>query len=97
MEVYTSYFGNRAKWPKDFQPIGITRFPPEKLGFQNWAILAPSEDLLKQYKNKEIDEYVFKCKFIEQLNNTVDKNKLLELLEHYSPVILCCYEKPEDF
>lgn len=97
--IYTSYFGNRNNFPKNAYVIGITRFPHAGIQ-ENWDVLAPSAKLLKQFKNKEIDEFVFKIKFLEQLK-LVDKDYTIELLklteDYWGNVILCCYEKKGDF
>lgn len=97
--IYTSYFGNKNNFPENAYVIGITKFPPFGLQ-ENWDVLAPSSELLMQYKNKEIDKFIFKVKFLEQLEY-VDKNYIIELLKftesHWGNVVLCCYEKKEDF
>ena len=74
--IYTSYFGNKNNFPEGACVIGITKFPPSGLQ-ENWDALAPSSELLMQYKNKEIDEFVFKVKFLEQL-----EKEILQLLFH---------------
>lgn len=99
MKIYTSYFGNFKNFPKDAVPIGITRFPPE--GVLNVRMCAPSEALLKKYKNKEIDEFMFSIMFKDELKKRFgEPEKLLDLLELISnghDVVLCCYEKTGEF
>ena len=96
--IYTSYFSNYRNFPQNFIPIGITRYPPKNWKGINLDILAPSEELLKRYKNKEIDEYIFKKRYFKELS---DKNltsaDVRQQLEELGNIILCCYEKPDDF
>ena len=96
--IYTSYFSNYKNFPVGASPIAITRYAPEYWGNQLViAGLAPSSKLLQQWKNQEIDEYVFEQKYFAELRergltpdkvNTVAKDRNL---------ILCCYEKPNEF
>lgn len=99
MKIYTSYFGNYKNFPKDVVPIGITRFPPK--GMLNLYECAPSERLLKKYKNKEIDEFVFAVYYTEELKNRFGKQqKLIDLFKKVGggkDVVLCCYEKTGEF
>lgn len=52
MKIYTSYFANWRNFPKEAKVLGITRFPPKGGKFDNEPSLAPSEELLREYKNK---------------------------------------------
>lgn len=66
--VYTSYFAHYKKFPKDAVRISIARFPPPKWDGASIPDLAPSEELLKEYKNNYIDKYMFEIKYYEELN-----------------------------
>ena len=96
--IYTSYFSNYRNFPEDSYVIGVTRMPPADI--ENCADLAPSAALLRQYKNKEIDEFIFSIKYLEELQQ-LDKEKyviyLRNLEQIYKNIILCCYEKTGDF
>ena len=59
--VYTSYFGNYKNFPEDSYIIGVAQWPPPDV--ENWAELAPAVELLRQFKNKEIDEFIFAVKY----------------------------------
>ena len=62
--------------------------------------LAPQEDLLWKFKNKQIDEFVFEVKYRKQLESLDKKiwvDALTKLDEIYNNVVLCCYEKKDDF
>lgn len=96
--IYTSYFGNYKNFPAEGYIIGVTRWPPGDV--ENCIDLAPSEKLLRQFKNKEIDEFIFKLKYINELNQ-LNKEKyrkyLFDLEQVYHNIILCCYEKSNEF
>lgn len=70
--VYTSFFSNYRNFPEDSYVVGVTRWPPP--GIENRDILAPSDELLRKFKNKEIDEFVFKIKYLEELEK-IDKEE----------------------
>ena len=97
--IYTSYFSNWRNFPEDSYVIGVTRYPPEHI--ENWSQLAPSETLLRQYKNHQIDDFMFSVKYKEWLESIVNKRtyqKLLkELQTQYKNIILCCYETKQEF
>ena len=99
MRIYTSYFGNYKNFPKETLTVGITRFPPK--GILNFYECAPSESLLKKYKNKDIDEFTFSVYYKEELKNKFGKpEKLLEAFKKVGngkDLILCCYEKAGEF
>ena len=94
--IYTSYFANWRNFPKDSIVIGITRYPPK--GAKNLIELAPSRELLWQYKNKIINEEIFTTRYLRELKENVNKEKLVQFLRDQSnDVVLCCYEKKGDF
>ena len=99
--IYTSYFSNYRNFPVDAIPIGITRFPPIYWKGLNQSTLAPSAGLLNKLKNKEIDEYVFEQEYFAELRErglTPDKvNTVLNKIAKDRNLILCCYEKPDEF
>ena len=97
--IYTSYFANSHNFPADTLTIGVTRFPPKDWKGINFIDLAPSEKLLRQYKNKEIDEYIFRILYLRELNSKFSNEEILATLKALSnkDIILCCYEKPTDF
>ena len=96
--ICTSYFANRKNFP-DGVICGVCRYPPQGLEI-NFDQLAPSADLLKRLKDKEIDEFVFEYEYKKYLNSLSKKNwrYLLQTMERlHNNVILCCYEKTGDF
>lgn len=101
MKIYTSYFANWRHFPKDAVPIGITRFKPKSWNGINLVSLAPSDKLLRQYKNKYVDELMFKMMYYQELKErrlTPEfVRETLETAVGNKDVILCCYEKKGDF
>ena len=101
--IYTSYFANWHNFPKDSIIISITRYPPK--GWKNLELqsLAPSATLLQDWKNGSIDEYIFKQRYIMQLEKDSNlRPRAIALLkgliqEHNKDIVLCCYEKSDDF
>lgn len=101
-EIYTSYFGNARNFPARTVPIGITRYKPAYWDGINIEDLAPSTNLLKKYKNKEIDEFIFEILYIEELkergyDNPEKLKRVFQNLTSLYNVVLCCYEKPGEF
>ena len=97
--IYTSYFANWRNFPEGSYAVGVVRFTPEWWRGPNLIMLAPSEDLLRQFKNKEIDEFIFKQKYLRELderNLKADDVKII-LNSIHRDIILCCYETPEEF
>lgn len=101
MKIYTSYFANYRKFNSNTISIGITRFPPKWWKGKNLKELAPSEKLLRNYRNGLISEEEFAIQYKNELWNAgltpgiVKKG--LEKIGQGHDIVLCCYEKPEDF
>ena len=101
MKIYTSYFANYRNFPGEAKVVGVTRFAPAYWKGANIAALAPSEELLREYRSCNIDEFMFKVKYLRELGDRKLKPEFVrEELEKFSKgfdVILCCYEKPNEF
>ena len=57
--LYTSYFANVGRLPKDMVLVSISRRPPK--GWRGWSLksLAPSESLLSDWhKRHDAEEYI---------------------------------------
>lgn len=100
--IYTSYFANWRNFPEGSLKIGVTRFPPaywkDEINIEN---LAPSVETLRQYQNKFLDEYIFKQLYVRELEDrglqADGVRRILNDLAKDRDIVLCCYEKPEDF
>lgn len=106
--IYTSYFAKIKKFPESVVPVSISQFPPEWYSGQCVKAVAPPPELLKAYKNNEVDfaEYtkVYTTEVLEKMN--VDNflrrlNYIAGVKEGEDPVwvnrnkhvALCCFEK----
>ena len=95
--IYTSYFANWRKFPKEYKVVSISRFSPKYFDGINFDILSPSKDLLSRYKNGIITEEEYTKEFTEYLSK-LDKANIISMLNSIGEnLILCCYEKPTDF
>jgi len=65
--IYTSYFANYRKFPKDMKQVSIARYSPNIFRFCSIPCLMPSESLLKRFKSKEISELEYTLEYNEQL------------------------------
>lgn len=97
--IYTSYFSNYRNFPKEAIPIAITLYPPKGYNGLVFKDLAPIKDILLEYKeDADKNKYVTKYKrdVLNKTNQHIVVNQLLKL-SNIQPIILLCYEKPEDF
>ncbi len=83
----TSYFANYRKFG-DLKPISISRFPPRGFKGEQRLDLAPSESLLRRYKEGLVSEEEYKKEYILGLPAEIN-------IEDDS--VLLCYEKKGDF
>lgn len=92
--IYTSYFANARKFPIDIKKVSIAQFNPSWIQPDiNAKELAPSKELLLNYKNNLIDEEGFRLVYLTQLSQLDPK----EIEKKYDNCILLCYEKDGDF
>jgi uncharacterized protein YeaO (DUF488 family) len=104
--IYTSYFSKLKKLPKDIIPVSICAKAPSWYDGLEYKKLAPSYDILMQYKSNPNEEVYIKRFKEEILNKRLPSQTVVDLLAlvgnfkglNYSPSIcLVCYEKPTDF
>ena len=69
-----------------------------------WVRIAPSQDILSNYKAGKIDKVEYELKYTLQLQNTdivKDWNYLIDVVsrleEPYKGIVFVCYEKSNDF
>lgn len=99
MKIYTSYFSNYRNFPEGSKTICIARIPPKGFRGASCEKLAPSNDLLFNYKCGLVNEGMYEGLFKEYLR-TLDKEEILRELEKMGNgknVVLCCYEKKGSF
>lgn len=101
MTVYTSYYGNYRKFPKEAKTISISLKTPPKGAMFKIPLLAPKENIFNLYKANAIDEDRYTELYLEQLEemySTKTGRAVVEVLKQYSfqndtIFILLCYEK----
>ena len=89
--IYTSYFANhRIIKEVGLEIVSISRFTPVWMGeVKRVPQLAPSEELLRDYKSNP-DEQDYAKRYVEEVSIT-------STLGVNSNEVLCCYEKASDF
>ena len=98
MTIYTSYFAKEAKLPPHIVPVSICRYRPRWFTGLQYQKLAPSQELLYNYKSTGNTEYyttVFN-NYLQSLNFKAVQQDLAELSRGYDLALLC-YERPIDF
>lgn len=101
-EFYTGYFARIEKYKElGLYPVSIARYNPKGMNIFTWSAVAPSEDILKDYKSGKITEIEYDFRYRLQLQN---RNILEDLNfidskvpKEYKGIVLCCYEKSGSF
>lgn len=91
--IYTSYYANHRNYPVGYYPVCISRYPPK--GFRGSRILelAPSADLLMDYKGGQCNDE----QYIERFNLQLERLDVHEIAADVEKCVMLCYEKPGDF
>jgi len=82
--------------------ILITRYYPrgiKKTHFDKWVRdLAPTKELLKEYKDEKIDWESFQTNFKKQMKDSESKNTIESLakISNNKNITLLCYEKDDE-
>ena len=98
--IYTSYFSspkvkNILLSGDAHRLISIARYRPHWFRpIDEYLHLAPSDKLLKDYKQKGISKEEYTERYTKQILDTIDKQGDLAIEDGS---ILLCYEKTEDF
>lgn len=99
--MFTSYF---AKVPQIEFPLSIARINPEWYDRPSYPKLAPSKELLFDFKygSHKGDTDFYTAEFLKYLESLDFKEVIQELSAIYGPdaldrITLLCYEKPSDF
>lgn len=92
--IYTSYFGNLKNIPKNIIPITICAGVPKFWKGLTYKKLAPSFDILMNWKkDKNNDKYV--KNYIEKVLSKLNPNKVISELKELAQsedIVLLCYE-----
>ena len=103
MDVWTGYYAQMKKYVKaDLVPVSIAYLTPVWYTGETCFELAPDRKLLKGYKAGEIsqEEYTKQYNaFLKTVNWGEAIEKLYTISDKHSckDLVLCCYEKPDDF
>jgi uncharacterized protein YeaO (DUF488 family) len=100
-KLYTSYF---AKFKTGIgYKISIARFSPKWLEKEKlicFKNLAPSQQLLNDYKYKGLSWDEYTTRYLEEIGSSKeaqsDIDSICEKLEEGNDITLYCYEKPSD-
>lgn len=101
-EFYTGYFARIEKYKElGLYPVSIARYNPKGMNIFTWSAVAPSEDILRDYKSGKITEieYDFRYRLQLQNRNILDDLSFIDskIPKNYKGVVLCCYEKSGTF
>ena len=107
--IYTSYFAKVNKLKKEnLRLVSISRYFPkwlDKSDFAHLSFLAPNGQLLKDYKDKKIDEDGYKERYLKQLSDEIGFDSLVKYFKGLDAksndqgidIVLCCYETSYKF
>lgn len=99
MKFYTSYFGNIGSLPKDAVLVSISLWSPRDWKGKHIKQLAPTEDILREYKRKP-DAERYTRRYVEEVLAGHSAERLVEALKAKwgdGTYIFLCYERPGKF
>ena len=88
-KIYTSYFANLRNIPSNIEPIAISRYVMDFYNGRHEPDLAPSSELLKGYKNGEVNTTMFKSAYLSELCQRAGVNDLIQSFAEKEYVLLC--------
>lgn len=100
MLLYTTYFANLKKLPKDIVSISISGKAPDWYNGIQYKKLAPKYDFFMKWKSDhDNNSYIesFNSKVLNFLNVSQVLADFTSLTNGAPKVALVCYEKPNDF
>lgn len=95
MTIYTSYFAKLRRIPYDLAPISISLWPPKGYNGLQYKPLAPSPDILREYKQNP-DWKRYTARFNGEILAKLDPNQVVTELAALSSgrdIVLCCFER----
>jgi len=92
--LFTSYFGNHRNFPKHKRRVSIARSSPNGSFDEIRIDLAPTETLLRDFKDGKIDEAEYRFRYVKEVLDNLDP---AEIEASLSNSILLCYEKTGEF
>ena len=97
--IYTSYFGKLRKIPKEIARVSVCKLAPKDYRGLQYKKLAPSLEMMLEYKNKqnrELYERRFTDEILSPLFITEVVSDLASLTDRAQDIVLVCYEKDEN-
>lgn len=104
--MYTSYFGNISKLPKDFILVSISRWSPKGIDALSFPELAPSVELLDAYKHGKCSEAKYIREYVGQLSRYTPEQWLVRIINYLldcgvetvdvNKLCFLCYERSKD-
>lgn len=81
--IYTSYFAKIRKMPENVVPVSISQWPPKGYSGLQCKDLAPTKDILMEYKNSNDDNKVKELRYNERyINEVLRKLDLKQVLSN---------------
>lgn len=96
--IYTSYFGQLKNLPDDFEPICIARWKPKWYTGKVFLTLAPSDSLLRWWKNSKQDaaaEEQYRKQYMSMLktHKAAAIERIINNIADGKTPVLICFEK----
>ena len=82
---------------RDANVVGISRIPPEWFDGWNWSVLAPSFELLQDYKSGVVDANGYCRRFYRETLSRLDAVDVHRSLLRMECPVLLCYENEGEF
>ncbi len=104
MKIYTTYFANLRKLPKEIVPISICAKCPNDFKGVQYKKLAPKYGFFMEWKQNHDNDFYIEH-FNEEVLKDLNQETIVKELERIAgingitkkDVALVCYEKPNDF
>lgn len=100
MNIFTSYFAKAKNLDESrFCVVSIARFVPRGFKGVRCSSLAPSRELLHDYKSG-LSESSYKVRYLKELGDSVHIHEVFESLVPFCKgrdLVLCCYESGDKF
>lgn len=96
-KIYTSYFANLRNIPNSIEPIAISLYTPSFYKGKRALDLAPSKDILDDYKGGKITEEEYRTRYLNLLIERAES--LGDWCDYFKDkeVVLVCYEGKDKF
>ena len=81
--IYTSYFAKIRKMPENVVPVSISQWPPKGYSGLQCKDLAPTKDILMEYKDSDENNKVKEARYNERyINEVLGKLDLKQVLSN---------------